>query len=96
MSVRMERRGAVVTVVLDRPQVRNAVDRATAQSLAEAFAAFDADDSAAVAVLWGAGGTFCAGADLRAIARGEPNRLEPDGHPQFHVPVRADRREQSR
>jgi enoyl-CoA hydratase len=79
MGVRVERNGAVVTVVLDRPQVRNAVDRATAQALAEAFAAFDADESAAVAVLWGAGGTFCAGADLGAIARGEPNRLEPDG-----------------
>ena len=79
MSVRVERDGAVVTVVLDRPQVRNAVDRATAQALAEAFAAFDADDSAAVAVLWGAGGTYCAGADLRAIARGDSNRLEPDG-----------------
>jgi enoyl-CoA hydratase len=79
MGVRVERDGAVVTVVLDRPEVRNAVDRATAAELAEAFAGFDADESASVAVLWGAGGTFCAGADLQAIARGEPNRLEPDG-----------------
>ena len=74
MVVRVERAGAVCTVILDRPQVRNAVDGATAHALAEAFAGFDADDSAAVAVLWGAGGTFCAGADLRAMS----NPLDPD------------------
>jgi len=54
-------------VVLDRPQARNAVDRATATALADAFRAFDADPEASVAVLWGAGRTFCAGADLKAI-----------------------------
>lgn len=78
-SVRVEKEGAVTTVTLDRPAVRNAVDRATAALLADAFRAFDADDSASVAVFTGAGGTFCAGADLTAIARGEPNRVAFDG-----------------
>jgi len=78
-TVRIERAGPVWTVVLDRPRLRNAVDRPTAEALAGAFRAFDADDSARVAVLWGAGGTFCAGADLHAIAAGRPNRVEPDG-----------------
>ena len=77
--VRVEQNGPVTTVVLDRPDRRNAVDRATAHELAAAFRSFDADDAAAVAVLWGDGGTFCAGADLQAIASGEANRLEPDG-----------------
>jgi len=77
--VRVEKNGPVTTVILDRPDRRNAVDRATADELAAAFRGFDADDSADVAVLWGAGGTFCAGADLQAIAAGESNRLEPDG-----------------
>jgi enoyl-CoA hydratase len=62
-------------VIIDRPHARNAVDRATAEALADAFRAFDADDGAAVAVLWGAGGTFCAGADLKAM----DNWVEPDG-----------------
>jgi len=75
MSVRIEVSGPVTTVVLDRTEVRNAVDRATAEALAEAFRAFDSDDSQAVAVLTGAGRTFCAGADLGAM----DNRVEPDG-----------------
>jgi enoyl-CoA hydratase len=79
MTVRIERTGPVTTIVIDRPAVRNAVDRATAQRLAEAFRAFDADADAAVAVLTGAGGTFCAGADLTAVAAGDGNRLAPDG-----------------
>jgi enoyl-CoA hydratase len=79
MSVRVEREGAVTTVILSRPAVRNAVDRGTAQALADAFRAFDADDSAAVAVLFGEGGNFCAGADLKALAEGRANRLAPDG-----------------
>ena len=70
-SVRVEKNGAVTTVVLDRPHARNAVDGPTAMALFEAFTEFDADDTAAVAVLWGDGGTFCAGADLKAI--GTPN-----------------------
>jgi enoyl-CoA hydratase len=78
-TVRVEKDGPVTTVVLARPDRRNAVDRAIAQELSAAFRAFDADNDAAVGVLWGAGGTFCAGADLQAIAAGDPNRLEPDG-----------------
>jgi enoyl-CoA hydratase len=77
--VRVERSGPVTTVVIDRPEVRNAVDRPTAEALADAFRAFDADDEQAVGVLWGAGGTFCAGADLKAVADGRANRLEADG-----------------
>ena len=69
----------VTTIILDRPEVRNAVDRATAEALAEAFRAFEADSEASVAVLWGAGGTFCAGADLKAFAEGLGNRVAPDG-----------------
>ncbi len=78
-GVRVERDGPVTTVVLDRPHRRNAVDRDAAAALAEAFRAFDADPGAAVAVLWGAGGTFCAGADLKAVDEGRPNRVAPDG-----------------
>jgi enoyl-CoA hydratase len=78
-EVRIERDGPVLIVSLDRPEVRNAVDRATAAALAEAFRAFDADDTAAVAILAGEGGTFCAGADLKAFASGAGNRVEPDG-----------------
>ena len=79
MSVRTEQSGPVTTVILERPERRNAVDRETADALARAFEAFEADASASVAVLWGAGGTFCAGADLKAIATGAPNRIAPDG-----------------
>lgn len=79
MTVRTERDGPVLVVTIDRPEVRNAVDRATAQALADAFRGFDADDDAAVAVLTGAGATFCSGADLEAIGEGRPNRLEPEG-----------------
>jgi enoyl-CoA hydratase len=79
MAVHVEKRGSVTTVVLDRAHARNAVDRAAAHELAEAFRAFERDDSASVAVLVGDHGTFCSGADLKAIARGEGNRVEPDG-----------------
>lgn len=79
IAVRSEREGPVTTVILDRPHARNAVDRASADALLAAFEAFAADDDARVAVLWGAGGQFCAGADLKAIAAGDPNRLEADG-----------------
>lgn len=79
MSVRVERAGAVTTVVLDRPEVRNAVDGPTAAALADAFREFDADTDASVAVLYGAGGTFCAGADLRAVGTTRGNRTAPDG-----------------
>jgi enoyl-CoA hydratase len=79
-TVRVERSGPVTTVVLDRPEVRNAVDGPTAAALAEAFEDFDADPDAAVAVLFGAGGTFCAGADLKAMGSPNSNRTQPDGN----------------
>ena len=79
MGVQVERDGAVTTVVIDRPAVRNAVDGPTAAALADAFRAFDADPDAAVAVLCGEGGTFCAGADLGAVGTPSGNRTSPDG-----------------
>jgi enoyl-CoA hydratase len=79
MAVRVQRDGPVTTVVLARPERANAVDRATALELADAFRAFDADDDALAGVLCGEGRSFCAGADMRAIAAGEPNRVAPDG-----------------
>ncbi len=75
MSVHTEHDGTVTTVILHQPESRNAVNRATAGALADAFREFDADDSQAVAVLYGDGGTFCSGADLEAM----DNRVEPDG-----------------
>ena len=79
MSVTIEKRGPVTTVILHRPEVRNAVDRDTADALVAAFRAFEADDESSVAVLYGEGGTFCAGADLKAIAAGRGNRTEATG-----------------
>lgn len=79
MSVHVEQQGPITTVILDRAERRNAVDRATAEALANAFRAFDADNTARVAVLYGDHGTFCAGADLKAMASGTPNRVAPDG-----------------
>jgi enoyl-CoA hydratase len=78
-SVRVERSGPVSTVLLSVPGRRNAVDRATAAALADAFRAFEADPEAAVAVLHGEGGTFCAGADLKAAGTPEGNRVAADG-----------------
>jgi len=77
--IRTEREGPVTLVILDRPAAKNAVDRETAQALADAFRAFDADDAARVGVLYGDHGTFCAGADLKAMAAGSGNRVERDG-----------------
>ncbi|MCK2238849.1 MULTISPECIES: crotonase/enoyl-CoA hydratase family protein [unclassified Crossiella] len=79
MSVRVERQGPVSTVVLSRPDKRNAVDGPTAAALTAAFREFDADPAAAVAVLWGEGGTFCAGADLTAIGTERGNQVSADG-----------------
>jgi enoyl-CoA hydratase len=78
-AVRVERSGPVSTVVLHRPERRNAVDGPTAVQLAAAFRAFDADPGAAVAVLYGEGGVFCAGADLTALGTERGNRVAPDG-----------------
>lgn len=79
MTVRIERQGYVTTVVLSRPAARNAVDGPTAARLADAFREFEADDTARVAVLWGEGGTFCAGADLKAIGTEDGNRVAEEG-----------------
>lgn len=79
MNVHIERRGPITVVTLDREGVKNAVDRVTAEELAAAFRDFDADPEARVGVLHGAHGVFCSGADLKAIARGEPNRVDIDG-----------------
>ncbi|TQM30444.1 crotonase/enoyl-CoA hydratase family protein [Nocardia bhagyanarayanae] len=79
MSVRVEKNGPVTTVILHRPQARNAVDGPTAHALADAFREFDADPTASVAVLWGEGGTFCAGADLKALGTERSNRAGEDG-----------------
>ncbi|GBG24475.1 Methylglutaconyl-CoA hydratase, mitochondrial [Hondaea fermentalgiana] len=81
-GVRYERSfdGTVATIVLDRAAQRNAVDGATAEALFAAFRAFEEDERAKVAVLWGANGTFCAGADLKALAaKRNPNKVTPHG-----------------
>ncbi|MHB8245237.1 MAG: crotonase/enoyl-CoA hydratase family protein [Acidimicrobiales bacterium] len=78
-SVQTDRDGAVLIVTINRPQVRNAVDRVTANRLAQAFSTFEEDDSLSVAVLTGTGGTFSSGADLKAIAEGRGNTVAPDG-----------------
>ena len=78
-AVRIERTGPVTTVLLSRPERRNAVDGATAAELAGAFRAFDADAQSAVAVLHGEGGVFCAGADLKEAGTDRGNRVAADG-----------------
>ncbi len=78
-TVSTEDHGPVRVITIERPERRNAVDGATAQVLVEAFRAFDADPGASVAVLTGAGGTFCAGADLKAVAGGGGNRVVEGG-----------------
>ena len=80
-SVLVERRPPLVVITINRPQARNAVDGPTAQQLAEAFRAFDADDALRVAILTGAGGHFCAGADLKALgtAPARANRIDAAG-----------------
>ena len=79
MSVNVVRNGPVTTVILDRPHARNAVDGPTALALFAAFEEFDHDESAAVAVLWGDHGTFCAGADLKAIGTPDSNPTRVSG-----------------
>lgn len=87
-AVRIEREGPVATIILARPERRNSVDRPTADALADAFLTFEGDAGLLVAVLWGEGGTFCAGADLKAISEGGGNRISPPGEP--HDPLAAD------
>jgi enoyl-CoA hydratase len=79
MPITIEKNGPITTVIMSRPEVRNAVDRASAQALADAFREFEADDSASVGVLYGDNGSFCAGADLKAISEGRGNRVDPEG-----------------
>jgi enoyl-CoA hydratase/carnithine racemase len=79
MTVRTESQDSILVVTIDRPQRRNAVDAATASALASAFRAFDGDPSLSVAILTGAGETFCAGADLKALAEGEARPVRPEG-----------------
>jgi enoyl-CoA hydratase len=78
-TVNVTRSDSTSVITIDRPHVRNAVDRATAQALYDAFVAFEDDPELTVAVLTGSGGTFCAGADLQAIATGEPNQVTVPG-----------------
>jgi enoyl-CoA hydratase len=78
-EVRVERQGPVTTVIIDRPEARNAVNGPTAAKLVAAFEEFDADDDASVAVLWGDHGTFCAGADLKAFGTPESNAIHRTG-----------------
>src|SRR5262245_8863367 len=81
MAIHYEVDGSIVVITLDRPEVANAIDRPTAEALADAFRRFEADDALAVAVLTGANGKFCAGADLKAM-REDParvTRVQPDG-----------------
>jgi enoyl-CoA hydratase len=77
--VRIERNGPVTTVILNRPQARNAVNGPTAAALYAAFEEFDRDDTASVAVLWGDGGTFCAGADLKSFGTPDANAVHRTG-----------------
>jgi enoyl-CoA hydratase len=79
MAIRLERADAVATIVIDRPEARNALDGPDARALADAFREFESDDALRVAVLWGAGGVFCAGADLKARGTDRGLRLAPDG-----------------
>jgi|TARA_Y100000310_G_scaffold295298_1_gene326490 enoyl-CoA hydratase len=78
-NVLVERQEDITIVTIQRPNVRNAVDGPTAVELADAFRGFDADDAAKVAILTGAEGTFCAGADLKGVAEGRGNRAAADG-----------------
>ena len=79
MTVHYTTEGTTVIVTIDRPEVRYAVDRETAVALADAFRAFESDPALAVAILTGANGTFCAGADLKAVATGGGNRTATTG-----------------
>ncbi len=79
MTVRVETQDSTTIVTIDRPEVRNAIDQPTAEALVEAFTAFDADETQRVAILTGANGTFCAGADLKAVADGRGNRVRESG-----------------
>jgi enoyl-CoA hydratase/carnithine racemase len=80
MLVLTDKNGPVTTIIINRPEVRNAVDGKTARELADAFRAFENDPDARVAVLTGAGGFFCAGADLKGFGEGRGNRVVKKGN----------------
>ena len=80
MTVHYETDGAITIVTLDRPEVANAIDRDTAQELIDIFERFDADPEMNVAIITGANGKFCAGADLKAISKGKGNILSAEGY----------------
>src|SRR4029079_9187570 len=90
-NVLVERDGPVTIVSINRPHCRNAVDGATARKLYDAFLAFDADEAASVAVFTGTGGYFCAGADLKAVASGDPNQKREIRGPHPDPPAAARR-----
>src|SRR6202158_5901581 len=77
--INCETEDQVAIVTINRPEVRNAIDRPAADALAGAFRRFDAEDSLSVAILTGANGNFCAGADLKAVAGGRGNNVTSDG-----------------
>jgi enoyl-CoA hydratase len=79
MTIRIEKKYQFFNIIIDNPQVKNAVDGKTAQELADAIREFENDERAEVAVLWGTNGTFCSGANLKAILNGERNRIEESG-----------------
>jgi len=79
MVILIEKKYPVFTIIIDNPEVKNAVDGPTAHELCQAFRDFESDDKALVAVLWGANGTFCSGANLKAIATGRGNRIKKKG-----------------
>src|SRR4030095_696839 len=79
MAIRVEKQGAVTTVIMDRPEARTGVGAPGARALGESFRAFDAARDARAGVLWGAGGTFCGGADLKSFGTERGLRVEPTG-----------------
>lgn len=87
MPVRIERNGRVLTVIHSREEARNAVDAEHAQALYEAFLSFDSDQEADVAVFWGEGGAFCAGADLKRLAARDPDMPSPLEYPKNSGPI---------
>jgi enoyl-CoA hydratase len=79
MGILVEKEDQVTTIIIDNPSVKNAIDRDSATSLADAFREFEQDEKARVAVLWGKNGIFCSGANLKAIANGKGNRIDKTG-----------------
>jgi len=79
MGIKVEKTNSITTIIIDNPEVKNAIDRESAEALADAFREFERDTNARVAVLWGSNGVFCSGANLKAVAEGNHNRIEKTG-----------------